>query len=71
MPSHQMGPNRQLHSDRRERASPAPGTRVTSARGGRLTMRYAAVGRRLLRDAQQRMIQYGQDIPAQGAAEVF
>ena len=34
--------------------------------------RYAAVDRhRLLRGAQQRMIEYGQDIPAQGAAEVF
>jgi len=38
----------------------------------RLLLRCAAVGRRrLLRGAQQRMMGYGQDIPAQGAAEVL
>ena len=34
--------------------------------------RYAAVGRGgLLRGAQQRIMAHGQDLPAQGAAEVF
>ena len=34
--------------------------------------RYAAVGwGHVLRGAQQRMIKYGQDIPAQGTAEVL